>query len=175
MLLEPTPGPFVLPIMGIPPSLDISLTLISQNRNQIGVSSICLYGRCVFPVSSWSVFHYVPFILCLSWCMLSGKQSSSKPSGRFSVGIVAAEDLHLFQLDVNTVFLHGNNEEEEIYMVQPEGFETRGKEGHIWLLKKSLYGLRGSGQRNSTSSWSIDTFPSLLWGQMSLPLFLQLP
>ena len=40
--------------------------------------------------------------------------------------------------------------------LEGEGFETRG--GHIWLWKKSLYGLRG--QRNSTSSWSIDTFPS---------------
>jgi hypothetical protein len=69
-------------------------------------------------------------------CFQVSSQAQNHPDdSRF--GIVAAEDLHLFQLDVNTVFLHGNNEEEEIYMVQPEGFETRGKEGHIWLLKKN--------------------------------------
>jgi hypothetical protein len=34
----------------------------------------------------------------------------------------------------------------------------RPRRSNRWLWKKSLYGLRG--QRNSTSSWSIDTFPS---------------
>jgi hypothetical protein len=37
---------------------------------------------------------------------------------RIVLSIVAAEDLHLEQLDVKTTFLHGDLEE-EIYMQQP--------------------------------------------------------
>ena len=60
---------------------------------------------------------------------------------RVVLGIVAAENLHLEQLDVKTVFLHGELEE-EIYMQQPEGFEIQGKEKQVCKLKKSLYGLK---------------------------------
>lgn len=44
-------------------------------------------------------------------------------------------------MDVKTTFLHGNLEE-EIYMEQPEGFQTPRKEDQVCLLKKSLYGLK---------------------------------
>ena len=40
---------------------------------------------------------------------------------RLVLSMVAVENLHLEQIDVKTTFLHGNLEE-EIYMVQPEGF-----------------------------------------------------
>uniref|UniRef100_A0A2N9HK67 Reverse transcriptase Ty1/copia-type domain-containing protein n=1 Tax=Fagus sylvatica TaxID=28930 RepID=A0A2N9HK67_FAGSY len=43
------------------------------------------------------------------------------------LGLTASLDLELEQMDVKTAFLHGDLEE-EIYMVQLEGFEAKGKE-----------------------------------------------
>lgn len=60
---------------------------------------------------------------------------------RIVLSIVAAEELHLEQLDVKTAFLHGDLEE-DIYMVQPEGFQVAGKENLVCKLIKSLYGLK---------------------------------
>ena len=64
-----------------------------------------------------------------------------------SIGILLASvahlDLELVQLDVKTVFLHSDLEE-EIYMSQPEGFNIAGKENWVCKLNKSLYGLKQS-------------------------------
>ena len=60
---------------------------------------------------------------------------------RVVLAMCATFDLHLDQLDVKTAFLHGELEE-EIYMLQPEGFEEKGKENLVCKLKKSLYGLK---------------------------------
>ena len=60
---------------------------------------------------------------------------------RTILSLVVVEDLHLEQLDVKTTFLHGDLEE-EIYMQQPKGYEVKGKENLVCMLKKSLYGLK---------------------------------
>ena len=62
---------------------------------------------------------------------------------RMLLTIVAQDDLELEQLDVKTVFLHGDLDE-TIYMDQPEGFVDVLKLNHVCLLKKLLYKLKQS-------------------------------
>ena len=57
------------------------------------------------------------------------------------MALVAHYDLELHQMDVKTAFLNGDLEE-EVYMDQPQGFETTGKESLVCKLKKSIYGLK---------------------------------
>ncbi|RVX18554.1 Retrovirus-related Pol polyprotein from transposon TNT 1-94 [Vitis vinifera] len=52
---------------------------------------------------------------------------------RLVLGMVAVENLHLEQLDVKTTFLHGDLEE-DLYMIQPEGFDIEENNN----LKKQL-------------------------------------
>ena len=59
------------------------------------------------------------------------------------LGIVTMHDFELKQLDVKTVFLHGELKE-DIYMQQLKGFIVLGKEDSVCLIKKSLYGLKQS-------------------------------
>ena len=42
---------------------------------------------------------------------------------------------------MKTTFLHGNLEE-DLYMIQPEGFIAQGQENLVCKLRKSLYGLK---------------------------------
>ncbi|XP_073148775.1 retrovirus-related Pol polyprotein from transposon TNT 1-94 isoform X1 [Henckelia pumila] len=60
---------------------------------------------------------------------------------RVVLALCAVFNLHLEQLDVKTAFLH-DDLEEEIYMLQPEGFAEKGKENLVCRLNKSLYGLK---------------------------------
>ncbi|GJU87980.1 putative RNA-directed DNA polymerase [Tanacetum coccineum] len=48
---------------------------------------------------------------------------------RVVLGLAASLDLEVEQMDVKTVFLHGDLDK-EIYMEQPEGFQVKGKEGY---------------------------------------------
>ncbi|RVW22803.1 Retrovirus-related Pol polyprotein from transposon TNT 1-94 [Vitis vinifera] len=57
------------------------------------------------------------------------------------LGMVAAENLHLEQLDMKTAFLHGDLEE-DLYMIQPERFIVQGQENLVCKLRNSLYGLK---------------------------------
>jgi len=53
------------------------------------------------------------------------------------VALVAHYDLELHQMDVKTVFLNGDLEE-NVYMDQPMGFSVEGKEHMVCKLKKSI-------------------------------------
>lgn len=60
---------------------------------------------------------------------------------RILLSIASFKKLKVYQFDVKTAFLNGILNE-EIYMKQPPGFEIKGKENHVCLLKRSLYGLK---------------------------------
>ena len=47
----------------------------------------------------------------------------------------------IHQIDVKTAFLNGVVEE-EVYVEHPLGFETRDRESHVCILKKTMYGLK---------------------------------
>ena len=62
-------------------------------------------------------------------------------SVRSMIALAAKDNLLLHQMDVTTAFLNGTLEE-EVYMKQPEGFATKGKEHLVCKLKKSIFGLK---------------------------------
>ncbi|MCO5578144.1 hypothetical protein L7F22_031982 [Adiantum nelumboides] len=64
---------------------------------------------------------------------------------RLVLGLVATENLELNQMDVKMAFLYGDLEE-DVYMVQPEGFEMESKKPKraklVCRLCNALYGLK---------------------------------
>ena len=60
---------------------------------------------------------------------------------RIISALMAYYDLELHQMDVKIAFLNGHLEE-EIYMLQPEGFGEKGKENMVCKLNISIYGLK---------------------------------
>ena len=89
---------------------------------------------------------------------------------RLVLKIIAAENLHFKQLDVKTVFFHGDLEE-ELYMRQPEGFIKENRKNLICRLKKSLYGLK-----QAPRQWykKFDSFKQSRFHQMPSRLLLLL-
>ena len=64
------------------------------------------------------------------------------------LSIAAYYDYEIWQMDVKTAFLNGYLEE-NIYMMQPDGFITEGQEHMVCKLHKSIYGLK-----QASRSWS---------------------
>ena len=65
------------------------------------------------------------------------------------LAIVVHMDLELYQMDVKTAFLNGELDE-EIYMDQPLGFESKEQECKVCKLKRSIYGLK-----QASRQWNI--------------------
>eukprot|EP00253_Pinus_taeda_P002707 PITA_02707 len=60
---------------------------------------------------------------------------------RIVTSLAAQMGWEIHQMDVKTTFLNGVIEE-EVYIEQPEGFETHKKKSHVCILKKALYGMK---------------------------------
>jgi hypothetical protein len=60
---------------------------------------------------------------------------------RIILAIVAAQDLHMKQFNIQTAFLYGTVKE-ELYMQQIEGYEDKDHPEWVYLLLKALYSLR---------------------------------
>lgn len=57
--------------------------------------------------------------------------------------VASKRKMKVVHVDVKNAFLNGDLQN-EIFMKQPEGFSVKGKEDHVYKLKRSLYGLKQS-------------------------------
>jgi hypothetical protein len=57
------------------------------------------------------------------------------------LALATSHGLHIYQMDVKTIFLYGELDE-EIYMEQPYGYKILGQENKVCRLIKSLYKLK---------------------------------
>ncbi len=133
------------------------LTPIPKGRNPIGCKWVFRAKRD----ASGNVVRYKARLVAKGFAQVQGVDfhETFAPVAKFTtirciLAIGAAMDLEIHQMDVKTAFLNGDLEE-DIYMVQPEGFVHQGKENYVCKLKKSLYGLK-----QSPRAWyqKIDTF-----------------
>nr|GEX10695.1 copia protein [Tanacetum cinerariifolium] len=60
---------------------------------------------------------------------------------RIFIAYAANKNMVVYQMDVKTMFLNGNLQE-EVYVSQPDGFVDPDNLNHVYKLKKALYGLK---------------------------------
>ncbi|KAK9078427.1 hypothetical protein SSX86_002484 [Deinandra increscens subsp. villosa] len=60
---------------------------------------------------------------------------------RLIIALAASKGWLVHHLDVKCAFLHGKLQE-EVYVMQPDGFKAKGKENYVCRLHKALYGLK---------------------------------
>jgi len=75
---------------------------------------------------------------------------------RLILAILAHMYLELYQMDVRTMFLSGE-QNKEIYMDKPLGFETKGQERKICKLKRSIYGFK-----QASRQWNVKFHQAIL-------------
>lgn len=74
---------------------------------------------------------------------------------RCLLALGAHHDWEIHHMDVKSAYLNGVLKE-TIYMAQPRNYEQAGKEDHVCLLKKGLYGLKQAGR-----AWNQTIDPAL--------------
>ncbi|GKF68576.1 retrovirus-related pol polyprotein from transposon TNT 1-94, partial [Tanacetum coccineum] len=65
---------------------------------------------------------------------------------RIFLALAAQLKLPVYQFDVKSAFLNGDLDE-EVYVLQPQGFVTGDSENKVYKLNKALYGLKQAPQR----------------------------
>ena len=65
------------------------------------------------------------------------------------LSIAAHLDYEIWKMDAKTAFLN-DHLEEDIYMMQPDGFVANNQEQRVCKLQKSIYGLK-----QASRSWNI--------------------
>lgn len=65
---------------------------------------------------------------------------------RLLLALSAKNGWEVHHLDVKSAFLNGSLQE-EVYVLQPEGFEKKNQEHKVYRLLKALYGLRQAPRR----------------------------
>ncbi|GJW77999.1 putative RNA-directed DNA polymerase [Tanacetum coccineum] len=78
---------------------------------------------------------------------MDGKVHNYK--ARIMLAIAAFQDYEIWQMDVNTAFLNGKLIE-DVFMVQPEGFENAKYPKRVCNLQKDIYGLK-----HASRSWNL--------------------
>jgi hypothetical protein len=70
------------------------------------------------------------------------------PSSRAIIAMANRLSLELHQVDIKGAYLNGElNNNEVLYMHHPPGYKPRDARAHVLRLRKTLYGLKQSGQR----------------------------
>ncbi|GJW64432.1 retrovirus-related pol polyprotein from transposon TNT 1-94 [Tanacetum coccineum] len=70
---------------------------------------------------------------------------------RIFITNAASKNMTIYQMDVKTVFLNGELNE-EVYVSQPEGFVNLDHPTHVYPLKKALYGLNWSFKKQKSTA-----------------------
>ena len=115
------------------------------------VGKLVVGSRWIYKVkkiANGSVENYKAIFVAGGFSQVEGidYEETFSPVARYSsIRSILALSVHMgrniHQMDVKTTFLKGFIEE-EVYIEQPEGFETFENESHVCRLKRALYGLK---------------------------------